>query len=30
MCGPPPMIEAVMKVLEEKGLDPDDMFYDEF
>lgn len=30
MCGPPPMIEAVMKVLEEKGLGPDDMFYDEF
>jgi len=30
LCGPPPMIEAVMKVLEEKGLDPDDMFYDEF
>jgi len=30
LCGPPPMIEAVMKVLEAKGLESDDMFYDEF
>lgn len=30
LCGPPPMIEAVTRVLEEKGLDSDDIFYDEF
>ncbi len=30
LCGPPPMIEAVMRVLEEKGLRPEDTFYDEF
>ncbi len=30
LCGPPPMIEAVMRVLEEKGVNPDDIFYDEF
>lgn len=30
LCGPPPMIEAVTRVLEEKGLKPDDIFYDEF
>jgi NAD(P)H-flavin reductase len=30
LCGPPPMIEAVMKVLEDKGLKPGDIFYDEF
>ena len=30
LCGPPPMIEAVMRVLEEKGLAPDDIFYDKF
>lgn len=30
LCGPPPMIEAVMQVLEEKGLKPDDIFYDKF
>ncbi|MBW2726200.1 MAG: 2Fe-2S iron-sulfur cluster binding domain-containing protein [Deltaproteobacteria bacterium] len=30
LCGPPPMIEAVMKILGEKGLAPEDMFYDEF
>ena len=30
LCGPPPMIEAVMKVLEEKGLTEEDIFYDEF
>jgi Na+-transporting NADH:ubiquinone oxidoreductase subunit F len=28
LCGPPPMIEAVTKVLQEKGTD--DIFYDEF
>jgi len=30
LCGPPPMIEAVTRVLNEKGLGPDDIFYDEF
>ena len=30
LCGPPPMIEAVTRVLEAKGLRPDDIFYDEF
>ncbi len=30
LCGPPPMIEAVTRVLEEKGLRPDDIFYDKF
>lgn len=30
MCGPPPMIEAVTRVLEEKGLRPEDIFYDKF
>lgn len=30
LCGPPPMIEAVMSVLEEKGLSPEDIFYDKF
>ena len=30
LCGPPPMIEAVMKVLDDKGFKPDDIFYDEF
>lgn len=30
LCGPPPMIEAVTRVLHEKGLTPDDIFYDEF
>ena len=30
LCGPPPMIEAVMRVLEDKGLSDDDIFYDEF
>jgi Na+-transporting NADH:ubiquinone oxidoreductase subunit F len=30
LCGPPPMIEAVIKVLDEKGLEPDDIFYEEF
>jgi ferredoxin-NADP reductase len=30
LCGPPPMIEAVTRVLEEKGIAPDDIFYDKF
>jgi Na+-transporting NADH:ubiquinone oxidoreductase subunit F len=30
LCGPPPMIEAVTRVLEEKGLRSEDIFYDEF
>jgi len=30
LCGPPLMIEAVTRVLEEKGIHPDDIFYDEF
>jgi Na+-transporting NADH:ubiquinone oxidoreductase subunit F len=30
LCGPPLMIKAVTRVLEEKGLSPDDIFYDEF
>ena len=30
LCGPPPMIEAVTRVLEEKGIASDDIFYDEF
>ena len=30
LCGPPPMIEAVMRVLEEKGIIAEDIFYDEF
>lgn len=30
LCGPPPMIEAVTKVLEEKGLREEDIFYDKF
>ncbi len=30
LCGPPPMIEAAMKVLEEKGLAPGEMYYDKF
>jgi Na+-transporting NADH:ubiquinone oxidoreductase subunit F len=30
LCGPPPMIEAVMKVLEAKGLAGEDVFYDKF
>ncbi len=30
LCGPPPMIEAVTRVLEEKGLTEKDIFYDEF
>ena len=30
LCGPPPMIEAVTRVLEEKGVNAEDIFYDEF
>lgn len=30
LCGPPPMIEAVTAVLEDKGLQPEDIFYDKF
>ncbi|HDZ69123.1 MAG TPA: oxidoreductase, partial [Phycisphaerales bacterium] len=30
LCGPPPMIEAVTRVLEAKGVRSDDVFYDEF
>ncbi len=30
LCGPPPMINAVMTVLEEKGLEEDEIFYDKF
>ncbi len=30
LCGPPPMIEAVTRVLEDKELSPADIFYDKF
>ncbi|MBI9017769.1 MAG: 2Fe-2S iron-sulfur cluster binding domain-containing protein [Phycisphaerae bacterium] len=30
LCGPPLMIDAVTKVLIEKGVKPEDVFYDEF
>ncbi len=30
LCGPPPMIEAVISVLEEKGMQAEDIFYDKF
>jgi Na+-transporting NADH:ubiquinone oxidoreductase subunit F len=30
LCGPPPMIEAVTKVLREKGLAAEQIFYDKF
>jgi Na+-transporting NADH:ubiquinone oxidoreductase subunit F len=30
LCGPPPMIEAVTRVLGDKGISSDDVFYDEF
>ncbi|MGB2809304.1 MAG: FAD-binding oxidoreductase [Sedimentisphaerales bacterium] len=30
LCGPPPMIEAVTRVLVEKGINSEDVFYDEF
>ena len=30
LCGPPPMIEAVTQVLVEKGMRPEEIFYDKF
>ncbi|HIJ70419.1 MAG TPA: 2Fe-2S iron-sulfur cluster binding domain-containing protein [Planctomycetes bacterium] len=30
LCGPPPMIEAVTRVLQEKGVPAENIFYDEF
>jgi NAD(P)H-flavin reductase len=30
LCGPPLMIEAVTRILEEKGIRSEDIFYDEF
>jgi Na+-transporting NADH:ubiquinone oxidoreductase subunit F len=30
LCGPPPMVEAVMKVLADKGVSSEDVYYDEF
>ena len=30
LCGPPPMIDVVMRVLEDKGLAEQDIFYDKF
>jgi len=30
LCGPPVMIEAVQRVLEDKGLAPEDVFFDDF
>lgn len=30
LCGPPPMINAVTKVLQDKGLADEEIFYDEF
>lgn len=30
LCGPPPMIEAVTRILREKGLKDGDIFYDKF
>jgi NAD(P)H-flavin reductase len=30
LCGPPMMIEAVTRVLQEKGIPSEDIFYDEF
>ncbi len=30
LCGPPPMIDAVMEVLKNKGLNEEDIFYDKF
>jgi Na+-transporting NADH:ubiquinone oxidoreductase subunit F len=30
LCGPPPMIEAVTEVLQEKGFKNEDIFYDKF
>ncbi|MHC4158853.1 MAG: hypothetical protein ACYSSO_07210 [Planctomycetota bacterium] len=30
LCGPPPMVEAVIRVLEEKGVRSENIYYDEF
>ena len=30
LCGPPPMIEAVMEVLKSKGIEDEKVFYDKF
>jgi NAD(P)H-flavin reductase len=30
LCGPPPMIEAVTQVLLEKGIRPEEIYYDKF
>ena len=30
LCGPPPMIEAATRILEEKGIKEEDIFYDKF
>ena len=30
LCGPPPMIEAVTRVLNSKGISPENIFYDKF
>ncbi len=30
LCGPPPMIDAVTQILEKKGLQEEDIFYDKF
>ena len=30
LCGPPPMVEAVIRVLHDKGFAPQDIYYDEF
>lgn len=30
LCGPPPMIDAAMKVLAKKNIKPEDIFYDKF
>jgi len=30
LCGPPPMIEAVTRVLQQKGMKAEDVFYDKF
>jgi Na+-transporting NADH:ubiquinone oxidoreductase subunit F len=30
LCGPPPMIDAVMRILKDKGMREEDIFYDKF
>lgn len=30
LCGPPPMIDAAMRVLSRKGITPDNIYYDKF